>query len=312
MYPVHLGAANNVVLNNLTYLRDHYGASFSLVSKRGMTPLHHAALLHDAEAVSYLIEQEEQQTLVSAPAPGYSATTADDPVDRTGWLPIHCAAADDTTTHRASSFYDTLCALIEHEEPFDCDINAESENGLNAAWIAARYNSTTAHLTVLQQRCANLRFSHYGHGSLLHAAAANGSVEVLSFLIQQGVAHDDAVPGRVTTIAGVTPLHVAAQHGRVAMVKRLLDLGAGVDVPDNFGATPLFSCLQAPPAAALECMEILLSYGANPLHATNAHGGRSVPCKACNTLMHACCQHCAFLHQRGLVTSEPVVTTSTS
>lgn len=38
---------------------------------------------------------------------------------------------------------------------------------------------------------------------------------------------------------GLTPLHLAAQYGRIELLKKLLDCGAYIDEPDLWGATPL-------------------------------------------------------------------------
>jgi hypothetical protein len=72
---------------------------------------------------------------------------------------------------------------------------------------------------------------------------------------------------------GGTPLHWAALHGNVELVRRLIERGANINAMDNVGRTPLF------PAAAnghVEVLKLLLAYGAD-VRAMNYRGWRLIP-----------------------------------
>lgn len=64
----------------------------------------------------------------------------------------------------------------------------------------------------------------YDRLSALHIAAANGQVQVLSMLLERGGID-------VVSRKKQTPLMVAAMHGRIDCVLRLLDAGANVMPP---------------------------------------------------------------------------------
>ena len=74
-----------------------------------------------------------------------------------------------------------------------------------------------------------------GGYSLLHKAAYNGHLDIVEYLISQGVNIDAA------SASGSTPLHGAAFYGHIETVRLLLDRGAGLDVANAGGYTPLLS-----------------------------------------------------------------------
>jgi ankyrin repeat protein len=112
-----------------------------------------------------------------------------------------------------------------------------------------------------------------GSRGLLYAAAASGNTRVAQFLLDKGLPlqlpeaepgadADDDEPEEVPE----TPLHTAAEHGHVPMVKLLLSRGAAVNDRSGFGLTALRSCLRAPrDGAAL--LQLLLAAGGDALEA---------------------------------------------
>ncbi|OWM89299.1 putative E3 ubiquitin-protein ligase XBAT31 [Punica granatum] len=62
----------------------------------------------------------------------------------------------------------------------------------------------------------------YDRQSLLHVAAANGQIEILSMLLDQSLNPD------LLNRNKQTPLMLAAMHGKISCVKKLLDAGANV------------------------------------------------------------------------------------
>jgi ankyrin repeat protein len=87
----------------------------------------------------------------------------------------------------------------------------------------------------------------------LVGAAIIGDTAVISKLIKKGldVNFQDS--------KGETPLHWAAEHGRVNVVTLLLDSGAFVDICDEAGSTPLHKSSRNGHA---NVVALLLRYGA--------------------------------------------------
>ena len=181
LYPVHVAADQFQSEDCLRYLTNRcsdHPLGLNLVSKQGYTALHHAALGHSPETVAWLLDSDAEQTRISPPAAGFSATTAADPIDRTGWFPLHCAAAVDDfndldDAEESTYFAQTVEHLLDPRND-SLTLEAETASGLTAAWIAARYNCNAENLTILLEKGANFAFAHPEHGSLLHAGAAGG------------------------------------------------------------------------------------------------------------------------------------------
>jgi ankyrin repeat protein len=88
----------------------------------------------------------------------------------------------------------------------------------------------------------------------LHTAADNGRVEVAHVLLECG-ANVGAEDNK-----GRTPLHVAAKHREVETVRLLLEHGANVRAEDNEGTSPLHIAAKF---GKIEAVRMLLEHGAN-------------------------------------------------
>ena len=89
--------------------------------------------------------------------------------------------------------------------------------------------------------------------TLLHKAGSNGNIEVVRLLLDRGANVD------TPDDYGWTPLRVSTSNGKV--VRLLLDRGANVDTPDNYGWTSL--CISAFDGR-VEVVRLLLDVGASP------------------------------------------------
>ena len=74
----------------------------------------------------------------------------------------------------------------------------------------------------------------------LHLAAATGQVEVVDWLLGQGVQPDCRTRFTTPLHARRTPLHLAAAAGHTAVAQRLIHAAAEVDVYDAHHASPLW------------------------------------------------------------------------
>ncbi|MDR0327083.1 MAG: ankyrin repeat domain-containing protein [Planctomycetaceae bacterium] len=105
------------------------------------------------------------------------------------------------------------------------------------------------------------------HGQpLMYYSFHNPSVEVLAYLVSQGV-DVNARPGDQ-----VSPLHEAAAHGsRIESIAWLLDNGADIEGTGAVGWTPLFSAVSH---GQTEAVKLLIERGAN-VNAIVRHDGHT-------------------------------------
>jgi ankyrin repeat protein len=75
----------------------------------------------------------------------------------------------------------------------------------------------------------------------LHAAATAGDLARVLVLIKSTDVHPDAV---AIDGSGQTALHVAAYNGHPDVLGALIDAGAGIDIRDGQGTTPLHCACQ--------------------------------------------------------------------
>ncbi len=115
--------------------------------------------------------------------------------------------------------------------------------------------------------------------SLLTLAAVESTPEMIRLLLACGAdLHRKDAPDRRGRGDGKTALHWAALYGKAEAVRVLLEAGAEVNKPDDFGgSTPLH--LAAAKAGNIATVQGLAEYGAN-LNALDRRGG--------SPLFHAC------------------------
>ncbi len=73
----------------------------------------------------------------------------------------------------------------------------------------------------------------------LHAAVLYGDPRTVALLLKAGASVDDKLQGSWDLPGGMTPLHIAASDGNLAICKLLVDNGAFINVIDDEGRTPL-------------------------------------------------------------------------
>lgn len=89
----------------------------------------------------------------------------------------------------------------------------------------------------------------------LHVAAKDDNVYYTQELLKRG-----STTTNIRDCVGKTPLHEAAEFGKIEVVRLLIDAGAKLDVQDNRGNTPLHNA--ASWTSKIKHVELLLSSGA--------------------------------------------------
>ncbi|NXD20004.1 ASB3 protein, partial [Spelaeornis formosus] len=173
---------------------------------------------------------------------GYSI----DVPDNRRWLPIHEAAAHNST--------ECLKLLIDTASADDY-IHSRTFEGLCAVHLSARHGSLEC-LRVLLDAGADLNnVTTESATTPLFLAVENRHTEVVKFLLQHGANVEGS-----HSWSGWNPLHQASFQGSPDIMQMLLEKGASKDCQDDFGITPLFVAAQY---GQLECLQLLLSHGAD-------------------------------------------------
>ncbi len=100
-----------------------------------------------------------------------------------------------------------------------------------------------------------------GHNPLYRVANGTGNEDEGRAALELLIAHGGNV-NQVTGVGGMTPLHMAARRGTVAIAEALLKAGAKIDAQDSNGETPLRRAVNCRKDAVVR---LLISHGANPL-----------------------------------------------
>ena len=110
-----------------------------------------------------------------------------------------------------------------------------------------------------RDRCDSFPYMYYT-GPPLFVAAANGNLDILSYLVEQGAnVNASSSSGRYTcppfdNIFQYTPLIVAVRNGHFDAFTFLIDKGADVNLQDHAGYTALHYAVESENFDALSCL----------------------------------------------------------
>ncbi|XP_051928654.1 ankyrin repeat and SOCS box protein 3 [Hippocampus zosterae] len=175
-----------------------------------------------------------------------------DLVDNRGWRAIHEAAA----AGRVDCLKEILSAAARtagSTAGFQAYVNSATHEGESACFLAARSGHLVAVRVLLKAR-ADIDQLTNDLSCPLYAAVSNGHKDVVELLMAKG-----AQLNRSHTASCWTCLHLAVYQDRVDIV-RLLVRSANLEAPDDYKITPLFLAAQH---GRRECLEVLVRAGAN-------------------------------------------------
>jgi ankyrin repeat protein len=245
---------------------------FAVSTKSDVTPLYLAALCGFQDLVEHLVVKYPQllntngghfmTPLVTALA-GRHFQTAKHLHDNGAHVNVR-GRNGRTPLHSAASHGDLEMVRVLLD--YNADVNARDEDNWTPILdVSSRYHfHDRLKISVLRPDVARLLLergadinARIDDWTPLHVAAEYGRVEVVCVLLEH-VPNVDAEDNQ-----GRTPLHVAAENERVEsaeVVRMLLEHGANVGAEDNQGRTPLHVAAEY---GRVEVIHVLLEHGAN-------------------------------------------------
>ncbi len=179
------------------------GASLTLNSNSGDTPLHYAATGHLA-VVKYLVEKGAR---ASGPTNNRGETPLYNAV-RNGHLAVVKYLVEKGTNVTTANIYD------------------------NSPLHYAAQNGYLAVVKYLVEKGASFTLTNNRGETPLHDAVSHGHLAVVKYLVEKGASLT------ATDRHGYTPLHDAARSGRLLVVKYLVEKRASLTATTNYGQTP--------------------------------------------------------------------------
>jgi len=246
------------------------GASDFLVDRRGLSPLHLAVLSMKADMVFVLCQNHVSQ-----------ASLIDMPASRDGSTALHLAMR--VGNQKAAKILLAQGASVEL-------LDKDGATPLHRL-VMQEDRGSASMVRELQVAGADVNVRSSNGESPLHLAAVSGNALAVKALLDIG-ADIDARTGSVASqpgsdeelVAGMTPLSLAVQYGKVAVVRVLLSRGASTSVASDAGASPLH--LAAAVGGSPEVAQLLLESeaqidarndkGQTALHVAAAYGSENV------------------------------------
>ncbi|KAF4449902.1 Ankyrin repeat-containing protein [Fusarium austroafricanum] len=144
---------------------------------------------------------------------------------------------------------EAVAALVK----LGANVNASRPNGYSPLHEAGLSKKASDCVNILFKAGVTLGRDTYGN-TPLHVACAEGIVETVESLLDNGVSMEDL------NKTGQSPLMLTTERDRFPILKLLLDRGADIGVADEYGGTALHLSVWA---NAHECAKELLSRGAD-------------------------------------------------
>ena len=229
-----MGAAACGQTAAVTFLLDH-GAAIDQSDGTGMTPLHCAIENKQSAAMRLLVDRGANLTLNSMGGSVLACATRFLPPDDIRYLLDHGADANevynDGKTPLVAAAENGRADLVQLFIEYGADPLEPSAQGRTPLGIATR-DRDQAMLLALQSP------NETDPSRKLANAAQSGDLTGIRNAIAEG-AKINTVPKPDTNGSNATPLMYAAICGQLEAAALLLDLGAKIDLANEFGTTPL-------------------------------------------------------------------------
>lgn len=231
--PIHIAAAKKNTSMILLLLK--LGTKINIKDDRGCTVLHLAAKNHDVDFVQFLIDNKAKVNAFNC----------------CNETPLYHAV-------ESNSYNIAKILLLNDANVGACrDKSWFGPSGTPLHLSAARNYSLITNLLLEHGADPNLR-NGYGETALHIAAYYKASGALIRSLIDAGAKINMRNHKNSWTASG-TALHVAAEKGALSALNTLLDRGAGVDLQNGSGQTPLMVAVSK---GNLSCVDALLEQDA--------------------------------------------------
>ncbi len=228
--PLYLAASEAEVLSGAQLLLDH-GANIDLRNKTGQTALHLASQRGRLDFMELLLNRG---AMVDVP-------------DNDGFTPLHLAISK--MERRATEL------LLKN----GANIDLQNNKRQTALHLALQHSHPNI-IPLLLENGANVDAQDDDGSTPLHRAISRADVE----LSRVQLLLDRYTNINLRNNKGQTALHLASQHGRLNVMRLLLEDGADVDALDSGGSTPLHQAISDVDSFHLEqAVGLLLDRGAN-------------------------------------------------
>jgi ankyrin repeat protein len=201
----------------------------------GSTPLHFAAKFGHPFVIHHLVSCNADLNCLDAEgmSPLMLATKSCQLMAMQALCELHvdvnlCNPGGASALHYASAAGDVkiLEALVQNKA------NPVCEGGASPLHWAMKAGDVAPAAFLLDECKVPLDVTDDANCTALHVAAADGNADLALFLLERG-----SNPNAKSK-TGATPLHLAAQHERMEIIKHLLTFGAELSA-DDAGATPM-------------------------------------------------------------------------
>jgi len=271
------------------------GASDFLVDRRGLSPLH-LAVVRPALLVNLALACQNITPLVrNAPQLSMKAdmvfVLCQNHVSQASLIDMPASRDGSTALHLAMRVGNQKAAKILLAQGASVELLDKDGATPLHRLVMQEDRGSASMVRELQVAGADVNVRSSNGESPLHLAAVSGNALAVKALLDIG-ADIDARTGSVASqpgsdeelVAGMTPLSLAVQYGKVAVVRVLLSRGASTSVASDAGASPLH--LAAAVGGSPEVAQLLLESeaqidarndkGQTALHVAAAYGSENV------------------------------------
>jgi ankyrin repeat protein len=152
--------------------------------------------------------------------------------------------ANDNTAIHYAAWGGHLSVLKFLVEVMECDPSARNNEGLTPLQFAAagNYSEIVSYLSIVLAGDSLSTESSSSGLNALHRAAIYGALDTVTLLL--ATTSDPSALLSSVTANQSTAVHLAAQHGRLAVLQLLLDHGCDLNTQNEYGLAPLhYACI---------------------------------------------------------------------